>query len=67
VVIRMREVAEKAGVSVTTVSHLLNKTRHVAPKRAGVLEAVRRLNDYKRCVRSPVGARLPRLLESDGL
>jgi LacI family transcriptional regulator len=47
-VIRMREVAKKAMVSVTTVSHVLNKTRHVAPETCGrVLEAVRQLNYYK--------------------
>jgi LacI family transcriptional regulator len=47
-VIRMREVAEKAMVSVTTVSHVLNKTRHVAPATCGrVLEAVRQLNYYR--------------------
>jgi len=47
-VIRMHEVAEKAMVSVTTVSHVLNKTRNVAPETRGrVLEAVRQLNYYK--------------------
>jgi len=46
--IRMFEVAEKAMVSVTTVSHVLNKTRHVTPEtRRRVLEAVRQLNYYK--------------------
>jgi LacI family transcriptional regulator len=46
--IRMLEVAEKAMVSVTTVSHVLNKTRHVTPEtRRRVLEAVRQLNYYK--------------------
>lgn len=44
---RMRDVAQRAGVSVTTVSHVLNKTRHrpVALKtRQRVLDAVRDLN-----------------------
>jgi DNA-binding LacI/PurR family transcriptional regulator len=43
----MRDVAQSAGVSVTTVSHVLNKTRHrpVALKtRPRVLDAVRDLN-----------------------
>lgn len=45
---RMEEVAKKAGVSVTTVSHVVNKTRRVAPEtRRRVLEAVRQLNYYK--------------------
>ncbi len=44
---RMRDVAQRAGVSVTPVSHVLNKTRHrpVALKtRQRVLDAVRDLN-----------------------
>jgi LacI family transcriptional regulator len=44
----MADVAQEAGVSVTTVSHVLNKTRHVAPDtRQRVLEAVRLLSYYK--------------------
>lgn len=44
----MKEVAKHAGVSVTTVSHVLNKTRRVAPRtRKRVLEAVRELKYYK--------------------
>lgn len=46
--IRMKDVAERAGVSVTTVSHVLNRTRHVAPEtRRKVLEVIRDLNFYK--------------------
>lgn len=44
---RMRDVAHRAGVSVTTVSHVLNKTPHrpVAPEtRQRILDAVRDLN-----------------------
>ena len=44
---QMKDVAQKAGVSVTTVSHVLNKTRHrpVAPEtRQRVLDAIRDLN-----------------------
>ena len=44
---RMKDVAEKAGVSVTTVSHVLNKTRHrpvAAETRQRVLDAMRELN-----------------------
>ena len=45
---RMEDVAKKAGVSVTTVSHVVNKTRHVAPEtRRRVQEAIRELNYYK--------------------
>ncbi len=44
----MRDVAKKAGVSVTTVSHVINKTRRVAPEtRRRVLEVIRQLNYYK--------------------
>lgn len=45
---QMKDVAERAAVSVTTVSHVLNKTRHVAPAtRRRVLEAIRELNYYQ--------------------
>ncbi|MDN5563021.1 MAG: LacI family DNA-binding transcriptional regulator [Luteococcus sp.] len=36
----MTQVAQAAGVSLSTVSHVMNQTRHVAPAtRAKVLEA----------------------------
>src|SRR5579863_1602204 len=45
---RMKHVAERAGVSVTTVSHVVNKTRPVAPEtRDRVLAAIQDLNFYK--------------------
>lgn len=45
---RMQDVAERSGVSITTVSHVINKTRPVAPKtRQRVLEVIRQLNFYK--------------------
>jgi len=45
---RMKDVADRAGISVTTVSHVLNKTRHVAPEtRQRVLEVIRELGFYK--------------------
>ena len=44
---KMRDVAQRARVSVTTVSHVLNKTRFVAPETSQrVLEAIRQLNYY---------------------
>jgi LacI family transcriptional regulator len=44
----MNDVARLAGVSATTVSHVLNKTRRVAPDtRRRVLEAIAKLNYYK--------------------
>jgi DNA-binding LacI/PurR family transcriptional regulator len=43
----MRDVAKKAGVSITTVSHVLNETRIVAPDtRERVLKAIRELDYY---------------------
>lgn len=43
----MRDVARKAGVSITTVSHVLNETRVVAPEtRERVLKAIRDLDYY---------------------
>ena len=40
----MRDIAHETGVSITTVSHVINKTRHVnAETRRIVLEAMRRL------------------------
>ncbi len=45
--IRIRDIAERAGVSVTTVSHVLNKSRYVHPDtEARVLKAIRDL-DYR--------------------
>jgi DNA-binding LacI/PurR family transcriptional regulator len=45
---RMEEVAKRAGVSVTTVSHVMNRTRRVALRtRKRVLDAVRELKYYK--------------------
>lgn len=43
----MRDVARRAGVSLATVSHVLNKTRYTAPEtEKRVLEVVRELNYY---------------------
>lgn len=44
----MIDVAKKAGVSVTTVSHVMNETREIAPKtRERVLKAIKELKYYK--------------------
>lgn len=44
----MRDVANRAGVSITTVSHVLNETRPVAEEtRARVLDAIERLSYFK--------------------
>ncbi len=44
----MMDVARHAGVSVTTVSHVMNETRDIAPAtRERVLKAIRELNYYK--------------------
>src|SRR5262249_58662748 len=41
----MKDVAERAGVSLSTVSHVLNKTRYTAPEtESRVLAAVEELN-----------------------
>ncbi len=53
----MKDVAARAGVSITTVSHILNATRPVAPAtRARVLQAIRDLN----YVKNAIGRRLAR-------
>jgi len=45
---RMKDVAEQAGVSITTVSHVLNKTRYVSPEtRKRVQQAIQQLRFYK--------------------
>lgn len=45
---RMKDVAERAGVSVTTVSHVINRTRPVATEtRRRVLHVIKELNFYK--------------------
>lgn len=44
----MMDVAKRAGVSVTTVSHVMNHTREIAPEtRQRVLNAIGELNYYK--------------------
>ncbi len=44
----MKDVAERAGVSISTVSHVLNNTRPVAEEtRSRVLQVMRQLNYYK--------------------
>ncbi|MGA2984215.1 MAG: LacI family DNA-binding transcriptional regulator [Terriglobia bacterium] len=44
----MKDVAKQAGVSVATVSHVMNKTRYVGPEtQQRVLEAIRELRYYK--------------------
>ncbi|HEV2418083.1 MAG TPA: LacI family DNA-binding transcriptional regulator, partial [Terriglobia bacterium] len=45
---RMEDVAERANVSIATVSHVVNKTRYVAPDtKKRVLKAIQDLNYYK--------------------
>jgi len=45
---RMEDVAKQAGVSITTVSHVINRTRAVAPEtRRQVLAAINKLGFYK--------------------
>lgn len=45
---RMKDVAEYAGVSITTVSHVINKTRYVSPEtRRQVQQAIRQLRFYR--------------------
>jgi DNA-binding LacI/PurR family transcriptional regulator len=44
----MMDVAKRAGVSVTTVSHVMNQTREIAPAtRERVVAAIQELNYYK--------------------
>ena len=44
----MADVAKRAGVSVTTVSHVINATRDIAPKtRERVMSAIKELSYYK--------------------
>lgn len=46
--VTMQDVAEAAKVSITTVSHVLNETRSIAPEtRKRVLQAIEDLNYYK--------------------
>lgn len=46
--VTMQDVAEVANVSITTVSHVLNETRSIAPEtRKRVLKAIKDLNYYK--------------------
>ncbi len=44
----MKEIAKRAGVSTTTVSHVINSTRYVAPEtRDRILNLIRELGYYK--------------------
>jgi DNA-binding LacI/PurR family transcriptional regulator len=55
--VQMRDVAERAGVSISTVSHIVNNTRPVAAEtRTRVLAAIRELSFYK----NAIGRRLAR-------
>ena len=55
--VRMKEVAQRAGVSTTTVSHVLNKTRYVSPEtRRRVEQAIRELRFYKDARAGRLGA-----------
>lgn len=44
----MREIAEKAGVSITTVSHVVNKTRHVSKDTREVILKVLEQENYQK-------------------
>ncbi len=49
----MKDVAERVGVSVTTVSHVLNRTRPVASETVQrVMDAVQEMNYYKNALAS---------------
>ncbi len=55
--VQMRDVAERSGVSISTVSHILNNTRPVAPEtRERVLSVIQELNYHK----NVIGRRLAR-------
>ncbi|HTW82273.1 MAG TPA: LacI family DNA-binding transcriptional regulator [Terracidiphilus sp.] len=48
ITVKMQDVARAANVSITTVSHVVNDTRPIAPAtRARVLKAIKKLNYYK--------------------
>jgi DNA-binding LacI/PurR family transcriptional regulator len=50
----MQDVAQKSGVSITTVSHVINKTRHVSQEtKDAVLKAIRELNYQASRIRKP--------------
>ena len=43
----MAEVARRAGVSVSTVSHVVNRTRFVSPEKAKIVESTISLMGYQ--------------------
>ncbi len=72
--VTMQAVADEAGVSVTTVSHVVNRTRNVDPAlRDKILEVIRRLGYNKNLVykqrkktrNAHIGVILPSLREGD--
>ena len=57
---RMKDVAERCGVSKTTVSHVVNQTRYVAPEtRRKVLAAMRELNYHGNAHARRLGLEMP--------
>ncbi len=55
--VTMKDVAERAGVSTTTVSHVVNKTRRVSPEtRKRVRQAVREMRFYKDALAGRLGS-----------
>ena len=43
--VTLKDVAQKAGVSITTVSHVINKKRYVSPSATELVEeAIKELN-----------------------
>lgn len=50
--VTLKDVAQKAGVSITTVSHVINKTRYVSPSATELVEeAIKELFIIWRLVR----------------
>lgn len=57
----IKEIAAKAGVSIATVSHVINHTRYVSPELVDKIEAIIEESGYsekikKRCVKSAADA-----------
>ena len=57
----IKEIAAKAGVSIATVSHVINHTRYVSPELVDKIEAIIEESGYsekikKRCVKSAAAA-----------
>ena len=50
----IKEIAAKAGVSIATVSHVINHTRYVSPEQVDKIEAINEESRYSEKIKKKV-------------